>query len=98
MTLNGGSVTTTGLGAQGLFASGAGSQIPASGMDVSTGAEAGTFVHAVLAYQGGQITITDGSATTASNSSYVVQVLSAGAVSVRNDAVGDRRRLRRPSH
>ena len=78
VTLGGGSVVTTGPGSVGLFATGNGSQNSAT--DVAVPGATGTFGHALFFYQGGQITMTGGSANTAGTTDYVVGVLGGGRV------------------
>ena len=64
ITLGGGSVTTSGTGATGLYVTGAGSTLMASGVEVTTGSGANNVADGVLASSEGAATLYGGSVTT----------------------------------
>ena len=66
INMTGGSVTTTGTGANGVFATGAGSAVTLSDVTISATANGG---HAVMATQGGTMTLSNVNMTTAGTNS-----------------------------
>ena len=71
VTLNGGSVAATGLGALGLFATGTGSQISATDVTVSTAGSGLSTANAIDADSAPLITVTGGSASTTGTDAFV---------------------------
>jgi hypothetical protein len=69
ITMNGGSVTTTGDGANGIFATGDGSSLVLDGVTISA---TGQYAHGIMATQGASIDATDLDVTTAGASSATV--------------------------
>jgi hypothetical protein len=84
VTLSGGSVTTSGNGSAGLFATGIGSQINAT--DVAVSAAGGGLLpyttNAILAGPGAVVTITGGSASTTGTDAYVAGAFTTGGTGV----------------
>ena len=95
ITLNGGAVTTSGIGSPGLYATGvdgttgAKSTIMATGVAVATGASPGpgTGAVGVLAEAGGQAFLTGGSVTTNGNSAYGVVAHGGGFVQLNGTSI-----------
>ena len=95
--LTGGSVTTSGAGSTGLYATGTDgetgvpSTITATGVAVTTGVAkpwpAGTGATGVLAEAGGQVFLTDGSVTTYGNSAYAAVTHSGGLVQLNGTSI-----------
>ena len=83
--LNGGSVTVTGTGSLGLFATGTGSQINATDVAVST---AGDSSNGVVTTNGGTTTLNGGSINTTGNAAYAVSTNSGGLVSLSGTTIG----------
>ena len=100
VSLNGGTVMTSGTGSTGLYAMGADpetgalSTITATNVAVTTGSNPpsfgpplGTNAIGVLAEAGGQVTLTGGSVTTYGNSAYGVVANSAGFVQINGTTI-----------
>jgi uncharacterized protein (TIGR03437 family) len=69
VNMTGGTITTTGTGANGVFAVGTGASITLSGVTINASADGG---HAVMATQGGTLTLTNVNMTTSGGSSSAI--------------------------
>ncbi len=69
ITISGGSITTTGTGANGAFAVGSGSSVTLANLTISGKSDG---AHAVMATQGGKLTLTNVNMTTAGGSSSAI--------------------------
>ncbi len=86
VALVGGSVTTSGIGSEGLAAFGAGSKMTATGVAVTTigdfNADSGTFSFGVVAGNGGTATISGGSITTEGTIAHAVLASAGGVITL----------------
>jgi len=85
VSLNGGSVTTSGAGALGLYATGANSVVTATNVAVST--SGGDFANAMFAENGGTIITNGGSAATAGADVYVALATPGGTLKLRGTSI-----------
>ncbi len=85
VTLNGGSVSTSGETSFGLWASGSGASITSNGTAIATGvpfdddSTAGAYAHGVLANAGGAVTLNGGSVSTAGTNAIGLYATGAGS-------------------
>ena len=92
VTLNGGSVMTSGIGSTGLYATGAGSSITAAGVAVATSANFdpsnNSTSNGLSAANGATATFSNGSINTAGNAAYAVVATGGGFVSLAGTTIG----------
>jgi Autochaperone Domain Type 1 len=90
VTLNGGTVMTSGAGATGLYVIGANSTVIATDVAISTGASPGPGTNAVgvLASAGGTATLSGGSVMTSGNSAYGVVANGGGYAQLTGTMIG----------